>query len=396
MKINIKNNSSYSDIESNYKYLKKYPNADLYIPADLKGKQLGIYTEIIQFIITWGRISQGKMYVHYDKDTPALNEKIDIMFNRFWNFVAGCMGYKNGIYLSDETNISNEVAKVIKKRINYFNLNNSWDKGSNSFISAVQHSATPYPSALYFSNGSLKSKKEVIELSKNILTNVSKSYSKYSSTSVVDHYKELIGEIIFELIENTHFWSQSDFEDKTFETGVRGLIISSHHGNKEQLIKNCKDDKSLSNYFSNLIKNEQVENNIIELSIFDSGSGLASRWAKKDINDFDSKDEIYQGIIDCLVKENTSDKSSNYERGFGLFNMMKLLGLRKGYLKIRSNGLKLIRDFNKDSFDENKINSKEDYKLDNWHVSQEKSIPSYETTGTMFSIFLPTSEINSL
>lgn len=396
MKINIKNNTSYSDIENNYRLLKTYPNSDLYLPADIKGKQLGIYTEIIQLIITWSRISKGKIYVHYDSKTSDLNRKIDVMFNRFWNFVAGCMGYKNGIYLSDETNISNEVAQVIKERITYLTLNNSWKKGSNSFISAIQHSATPYPSALYFSNGNLKPKKEIIELSKNILTDVSKSYSKYSSTYVVDYYKELIGEIIFELIENTHFWSQNNFEDKTFETGIRGLMISSHRGNKEELLKNCKDDISLSEYFSNLITNEEMENNIIELSIFDSGSGLASRWLKKEINESNSEDEIYDAIIDCLVKENTSDKSSNYERGFGLFNMMKLLGTRKGYLKLRTNGLKLIRDFNKHSFNESKVSSKEDYNLDSWHISQNKSKPLYRTAGTMFSIFIPTSEINNL
>jgi hypothetical protein len=396
MKINIKNNTSYSDIENNYRLLKTHPNADLYLPADIKGKQLGIYTEIIQLIITWSRISKGKIYVHYDSKTSDLNTKIDVMFNRFWNFVAGCMGYKNGIYLSDNINISNQVAKVIKERITFLNLNNNWQKGSNSFISAIQHSATPFPSALYFSNGNLKPKNEVIELSKNILSDISKSYSKYSSTSVVDYYKELIGEIIFELIENTHFWSQSNFEDKTFETGIRGLMISLHHGNKEELLKNCKDDLSLSDYFTNLITNEEVENNIIELSVFDSGSGLASRWLKKDINEFSTEDEIYDAIIDCLVKENTSDKSSNYERGFGLFNMMKLLGTRKGYLKLRTNGLKLIRDFNKDSFNESKVSSKEDYNLDNWHISQNNSNSLYRTAGTMFSIFIPTSEINNL
>lgn len=389
MKISIKNNITYQEIEDAYKVLKKYSNTDLYIPANINGKQLGIYSEIIQLIITWSRMSSGKLFIHYNNTTTELDKKIDIMFNRYWNFVAGCMGYKNGIYLLDETDVSVKVANVIKEKINYLKFNESWKKGDSSFISSIQHSANPYPSAFYFSNGTLKSKKEIIELSKNILIEVSKNYAKNTSTVVIEHYEKLIGEIIFELVENTHFWSQNNYENKTFETGMRGLLFSSHHGDKETLLKNCKDDKPLSNYISNLITDTEKDNFIIELSIFDTGSGLASKWLKKKIDEFTPKEEIYEAIIDCLVKNNTSDNSSNYERGFGLYNMMKLLGNRGGYLKLRSNGLKLIRDFKKNPFNGYIENNREDYKLDNWHSLQKKGIPSYNTEGTMFSIFLP-------
>ena len=61
---------------------------------------------------------------------------------------------------------------------------------------------------------------------------------------------------------------------------------------------------------------------------------LGLKWAKKNIKDFDSKEEVYEAIIDCLIKNNTRDKSSGYERGFGLHNMMSLLGDRKGFLKL--------------------------------------------------------------
>lgn len=389
MKISIKNDISYLEIEKAYKDLNKSSNVDLYIPANITGKQLGIYTEIIQLIITWSRLSTGKLYIHYNSTTIELDDKIDVMFNRYWNFVAGCMGYKNGIYLLDQTEISDKVANVIKERTSFLKINENWKKGSNSFISSVQHSANPYPSAFYFSNGILKSKKEIIELSKNILVDISKSYSHSNSITVLEHYKKLIGEIIFELIENTHYWSQTDINNKTFTTGFRGLLSSSHQGNKETLLSNCKDDKPMFDYISNLITNNESNNVIVEISVFDSGSGLASKWSKKEVKDFDSKEDIYDCIIDCLIKNNTSDKTSSYERGFGLHNMMSLLGDRKGYLKLRSNGLKLFRDFYKNPFNGYIENSRENYKLDDWHSIQKKTIPTYKTEGTMFSIFLP-------
>ena len=69
--------------------------------------------------------------------------------------------------------------------------------------------------------------------------------------------------------------------------------------------------------------------------------------------------------------------------------MMKLLGDRKGYLKLRTNGLKLVRDFQKKPFNGHIENNREDYKLDDWHHIQNIAIPTYKTEGTMFSIFLP-------
>ena len=389
MKISIKNDISYLEIEKAYKDLKKSSNVDLYIPANIIGKQLGIYTEIIQLIITWSRLSTGKLYIHYNSTTIELDDKIDKMFNRYWNFVAGCMGYKNGIYLLDQTDVSSKVANVIKDRTSYLKTNENWKKGTNSFISSVQHSANPYPSAFYFSNGILKSKKEIIELSKNILIEISKNYISSTSTTILEHYEKLIGEIIFELIENTHYWSQTDYTGKTFSTGFRGLLFSSHQGNKESLLSNCKDDKPMFDYISNLITNNESNNVIVEISVFDSGAGLASKWSKKEVKDFDSKEEIYESIIDCLIKNNTSDKTSSYERGFGLHNMMTLLGERKGYLKLRTNGLKLFRDFDKNPFNGFIENNRENYKLDDWHSIQKKTIPNYTTEGTMFSIFLP-------
>lgn len=388
MELRIKSDITYLDIEKAYKVLKRSSNVDLYIPATIQGKQFGIYPEIIQLIITWSRMSEGKLFIHYDSSTPDLYDKIDLMFNRYWNFVAGCMGYKNGIFLSDGTDVSPIVANIIKERINFLRNNESWKKGANSFIPSVQHSANPFPSAFYFSNGSLKSKKEIIELSKNILIDIAQNYKNNTSTFVIEHYDKLIGEIIFELIENTHYWTQSNYSNRTFSTGIRGLLFSSHQGNKETLLNNCKDDKLLFDYLSNLIDEDSTDNVIAEISVFDSGSGLASKWLKKEVSDC-SKEEIYEAVIDCLIKNNTSDNSSSYERGFGLHNIMKLLGDRKGYLKLRTNGVKLVRDFKKKPFNGYVENSREDYDMDDFHKIQQKTIPNYRTEGTMFSIFIP-------
>ena len=389
MKISIGNNITYQDIESFYNMINTGANPDLYIPSNLSSKQMGVYAELIQVMITWNRLSKGKLYVNYDKNTLELDEKLEIMFRRYWNFIAALMGYQKGIFLSDNTEITKKVGNIIRERIEFLNKHESWRKGDSTFISAIQHSATPYPSGFYLSNGTLKSKQEFIEISRNILIEVSTNYIKTTSTKFIEENKQLIGEIIFELIENTHFWSQEMYNGSRYNTGVRGLLASVHRGNKDTLLKNCKDDYPFIEYLQELFKsyNENESIFIMEISVFDSGSGLASKFLQKDISNFKNYDEIYNTIIDCLVKGNTSDIYSGYERGFGLFNIMKLLN-EKGFLKIRTNGLKLFRNFIKQPFNiTNPI--KRDYHLEDWNIAQKQSPPSYPTEGTLFSIFIP-------
>ena len=69
--------------------------------------------------------------------------------------------------------------------------------------------------------------------------------------------------------------------------------------------------------------------------------------------------------------------------------MMTLLGDRKGFLKLRTNGFKLIRDFQKNPFNGHIENKREEYYLEDWHGIQNKTIPTYKTEGTMFTIFIP-------
>ena len=391
MKISIGNNISYKEIEAAYKTISSTINTDLYIPSTLTSKQMGIYSEIIQLVITWNRISTGKLYINYDQSTVDLNQKIDVMFRRYWNFVAASMGYKKGIFLSDNTDITKFVGSIIKDRVDFLNIHESWKKGDSTFISSIQHSAKPYPYSFYLSNGTLKSKKEFIELSKNILVDISKNYHKNTSTKFIDDNKQLIGEIIFELIENTHFWSQENYNGSSYDTGIKGLLTSVHRGNEETLLKNCKDDYPFIDFIQGAFKKHDSTDNIfiLEISVFDSGSGIASKYLKKDIKEFNNYNEIYNTIIDCLIKGNTSDNYSAYERGFGLHNIMKLLS-DIGFLKIRTNGLKLFRNFIKTPFIFNEEDTKkEDYNLDNWHAVQDFQQPNYRTEGTLFSIFIP-------
>lgn len=385
MRISIKNNMEYKDIEEAYSLFNDVHDIDLYIPADIDGKQLGIFPEIIQLIITWSRkCKNGKLYVNYESTTDQLEDKIDTMFRRYWNFVAGCMGYTKGIYLRDGNNIQNKVASTLKKRIEFIDSSGSWKKGNYEFIACVKHSLRPYPTSLY-KNDELRSKGEFIELLEKILISVISVVDKSADVSSVKRNREIIGSIVYELIENTHFWSLTDDKNIEYPTAIRGIIVADHSGSRDTLLKNCRDDENLIKYINDLNVNSNMS--IIEISIFDSGPGLAGRWKNKSINEFSTRGEIFEAIIDCFIFGNSSSKNEDYQRGFGYYNIMKLLK-DTGYLTVRTNGLKLYRNFIETPFDPSDKLNRNNYQMFDWHLSQQIK-PSNLSEGTVVSIFLP-------
>lgn len=385
-KISIKNNIKYTDIEDSYNLITQNKSLNLYIPENMEGKQLGIFVELIQLIITWSRrCEKGKLYLNYDSTTEDIENKIDTMFRRYWNFVAGCMGYQRGIYLKDHINIESKVAKTLKERIEFIDNSKTWKRGNYEFIACVKHSLKPFPESFY-NNGNLRSKGEFITLIDKILKSVILNSNINADLSLVEHNKLLIGEIVYELIENTHWWSLKDTNNIDYKTAIRGLIVANHFGNKELLLKNCRDDNNLIKYINdlNLIGNT----NIIEISIFDSGPGLASKWKEKNTTDFSSNEEILETVIDCLIYGNTSSKNNDYQRGLGFYNVMKLLK-NTGYLSIRTNGVKLFRNFIEQPFDSEKIKDRTNYKMNDWYSKNEHLKNSNISEGTVVSIFIP-------
>jgi hypothetical protein len=59
-----------TDIEACYQTLVAHPGHDLLLPTKLKGKTLGTYASLIQFIGTWARNSSGKLRT-YITDQPS-------------------------------------------------------------------------------------------------------------------------------------------------------------------------------------------------------------------------------------------------------------------------------------------------------------------------------------
>ncbi len=375
----IKQNINFDEIDSFYKLLNKEKSRDLIISRDLNHNKFGIQSELILLFITWFRKSKGHLI--FNTNSTDVNVLEDFV-NKHYNFSIITLAFNRGVFNLEGVKINEIILPFIKKKFEEIENNLYWGKGDHSYIICLQKSLNPFPKAFY-TNNKLRSRIDFENLTKYLIYNSIKTrtLSNVDSNKVNDNLP-VIGKIIYELIENTHNWALTDFKGDDLGYGVRNLIISNHHGNSDELILSSNEDKYLSEYILSMTNDGYT--NFIEISVIDSGSGLCSKYSKKSIENYNSFEEVYNVIENCLIKSNTSEISSIYNRGYGLHKIMELLSEKNGFLKLRTNGLKLFRNFKSYRF--NNI----DYSLNNYYENDENYyFKNFINQGTIITFFIP-------
>lgn len=161
--------------------------------------------------------------------------------------------------------------------------------------------------------------------------------------------------ILHELFKNTHDHARSTFNDEIIGQSIRGLYcrfytadqLSHEIINKDIVQKNAAElfaEKLITSRKLNYPggKNTKPINGLLEISIFDSGSGLASKWRKGDVSNLDPQLQ-YQSVLECLKKGQSSIPSS--ERGYGLWKVLDTLRTLKGFISVRTNAVHSLRQF---------------------------------------------------
>ena len=157
--------------------------------------------------------------------------------------------------------------------------------------------------------------------------------------------------IIYELFANTEEWGASDINQKPLTDSLRGVLAEVIPLGilRDQISQGRhRFQKHLSNYFEQISQLDLAATHIYNVSIFDTGVGLAQRQLGRFVTKIDSPESEYQEVLTCLRRHGSS--SGDPTRGVGLFEVMKLLTHVKGFLQLRTGRLGLFRNFIDDPF----------------------------------------------
>lgn len=367
---------------------KKY--LDLKLPINLKANGFGTFASLIQLIITWRRLENcGKLIIGSKEIT---DDEIEDVCRKFYGLIASVISWEQGV-----TNFNGiDIKPIIRKfnsgimtalQLNQFDLASKGDSILFPFFDHLDIKSGLLP--IVYNKGELRAPEEFENLT-DLLIDIATKNNK----SVKYEYKNLesvLTDILYESFDNTHKWARHSYTGKILNPNVRG-IYSRFYKLERKNIPTYTNSKGLANYFSDISLRNPAKYRFItflEVSIFDSGSGLAQRYSGKSLSEM-SIEEEYKYLIDCLKKHNTSHRDVGIAggRGIGLFTIMELLDKKKGYLRIRSGRMSLYRDFLKIPF-YGSPTSPPKYAL--FDIDSDSSIPSSrpKAEGTLITIIIP-------
>lgn len=215
-----------------------------------------------------------------------------------------------------------------------------------------------------------------------------------------------ISTIFFELFKNTHDHARLDVDGSVISESIRG-IYSRFYPIEDIIDSLNKTDTpsekadALYNYLHAMLKPESEKRHgatskrnlsgFLELSVFDTGPGMAARWLGHDISNCEAKEQ-YDAIINCFHKGNSS--SITRGRGFGLWRVLQELIKLKGFIRIRTNKVHVFRQYAmlEKVYMERHADGHEtpQEKFFDWHKQFSSSLSEYpRVNGTLISIMLP-------
>ncbi|MBN9672171.1 hypothetical protein [Roseibium aggregatum] len=195
---------------------------------------------------------------------------------------------------------------------------------------------------------------------------------------------ELLANLFKELFSNTHLHARTDLTGALYRRSARGIIFALRPVDLSQDTF-AADLTPLRQYFLGIkpfARRTRVE--FLEVSVFDSGPGLAARAQGSEISGEMPIEREYDLVHKCFLKNVTTQ--SDPAHGLGLPRVMLALKASGGFLRLRTGRLALYKWFSP-GIEQPRIANDDLHFVDanGLHPS-----PYARVAGTVFSVLIPT------
>jgi hypothetical protein len=319
------------------------PGERLQLPVHPKEWWLGGELGLMELSITWARRTEESVLVTHIAPEENPSEQLRSMSRRMFGFVALMMAHE--ILDREENPLRSlrrdayEQCRVVVEMM--FQPVTQFALGAKVFLLCVDHSTRWMIPWLYSPSQSVADRIAFTTLTRELLD---KTTANLSQPAIPPQAIPRIGAILHELFKNTDEWGKTDKNHVPWRRSVRGIAIERHSWTETDTARIGTDNPALQSYFTALAgTGSKPRQRFVELTVFDSGIGLARRWLQEKWSPQVSTTDEYRACLACLTKHRTS--SPKREKGLGLAEVMATLSGLDGFLKIRSGRLSLYRDF---------------------------------------------------
>ncbi|WLH91793.1 ATP-binding protein [Pseudomonas sp. FP453] len=368
-------------------YPSSQTDVSLRLPVSMShGGLLGVDAALAQLVITWAR-AQEQGVLHLFADAENASDQILQLGRTAAGLAALIMSSRieteshetiekrialtvirpliQAMYEGDLRNTSNERG-ARPKAINLFSINFA----KMEFIKPFYYgeSAPQIHSHTTFAN--------LLEMSSALM------HTRHDKNALHRGGLSALGSVLAELIANADQHSVTDVHGIKYKKGLRGASVKASRIKKQDIhLHSSKEPQFALFVMKNMVKNQDYLD-FLEISVIDSGPGLARRWlsARKgvpvdDLRELPLEEEL-KSTLECFKKHVTTKESVT--SGMGLHNAVQALNKLKSYVRLRTGRLCLYQAFQGHD-------QVVDFNPKNW--SGDRELATAE--GTVFTICIP-------
>lgn len=216
-------------------------------------------------------------------------------------------------------------------------------RGQSISLVCVDHSSMAYLKPLYHASldePEVRGVPDFQDLMERLIPEVAPSYGQDLRPLAAD-----LATVVYELFLNSHIHGRRDASGSRLKRSVRSVTLSQRTLWRTERERARAGDAGLDEYFR-LIEQHSASDDTVklfEVSVMDSGPGLAARMMKAELDADVTIGREYDIVRSCFLKNVSSRAKAGY--GMGLWRVLNVLRERGGLVRLRTGRLSLTRFF---------------------------------------------------
>jgi hypothetical protein len=298
-------------------------------------RRIGDAAALTQAICTWAQHGSNPTLRLWTRSTDAQAETENLLRT---NYGLSLLSMARGIVDDDGVDIRPDARRLAAAEIDrLFGPIDAENARRGNYIQfpCVDHSTRPANPHLYLDPTTVRREGEFFSLFKKVLHQM---VSPSRRRDLTDERSQTISVLIHELFKNSHDWGRTNVDGSIVRRSFRSIIMRSMGADATEV---STSSAAIAAYAIRL--GSPARTRLFEVSIVDSGPGLARRQLGVGSLDGVSLSEEFDACVACFKKHSSS--SNSLERGIGLFRVWNCLRDLRGFLRVRSGRLSLEHDF---------------------------------------------------
>lgn len=393
-------------VDNLFRSLERKGCPNLKIRHNIENWQLGGKCALIQFIITWAQKCPSSKLITHIHPRREEDKKVKDATERDHLLIAFILAHKI-LAENKNKNLAERTKKWASRRLEEMKdtLGATIDvvkKGNKALLLCTDETRDVKTSNVhiphfYHKNGNVRDEQEFTALITDIFYRINsegklpKAKSFISDDLNPEDFEEL-GSILYELFHNTHTWATTDHLGDKINNSVRGIFVDAHSATADRLREMSIKSPPQREFIENEYDDNDDRLTFLEVSVFDSGPGLAARYLSTEWDEDVSLRDEFAACLRCLRKWETSTGESH--RGVGLVNVMRSLTALHGFWRIRTGRVNVCRNFAKRPYSDKPTDPQpslfDNPHLVDWYTGSARDLTTLpRAEGTLSTMLIP-------